>query len=170
MQLTQQPPVNSFATMLGRLRRGADISQRALARRCGLTPAYLSLLEAGRRMPERPAVERIAAALELGDADRAALLLAAGYAPAGPAATAGPLADVEAVLRDASLGDEQRALIATLTKAYVEGLVARLRSGRPLVSNLAAPWQSRILEALQEKMAEDFESFRDAHLYPRFDL
>ena len=122
-------------------------------------------------MPERPAVERIAAALELGDADRAALLLAAGYAPpGGVAAAAGPLAEAEAVLAAASLTVEQRTAMAALVTTYARGLVARAKAGKPLVADLAAPWQVRILEAMQEKMAEDFESFRDGQMYPTFDL
>jgi hypothetical protein len=52
----------------------------------------------------------------------------------------------------------------------VEGLVARVRAGQPLVANLAAPWQQRILEAMQEKMREDFEAFREGYMRPSFDL
>ncbi len=161
-----------FAGALQRARQDAGLSQRALAKRCGLTPAYLSLLEGGRRMPERPAVERIAVALGLTDEEAARLIVAAGYAPAGglPTAPAGPLADVEVLLTDASFTPNQRAQMALLVRLYAEGLAARARAGRPLVSDLAAPWQQRILEAMQEKMSEDFESFRDAYMRPSFDL
>jgi len=172
MQLTQQPAVNRFAAALRRFREAAGLSQRGLARHCGLTAAYLSLLEAGRRAPERGAVERIAAALELAERERAELLLAAGYA-AGiepEPARAGPLCDVEGLLGDEVFTPQQRALMTSLVTAYAEGLVARARAGRPLVSDLAAPWQRQILETLQEKMAEDFESFREGFMRPSFDL
>jgi len=172
MQLTQQPAVNTFAATLRRFRETAGLSQRGLAKRCGLTPAYLSLLEAGRRMPERGTVERIGAALGLGPREMGDLLLAAGYsAGAGSeAAMTGPLAAVEALLQEAVFTPNQRILMTALITAYAEGLAARVRAGRPLVSDLAAPWQQRILETLQEKMAEDFESFREAYMRPSFDL
>jgi hypothetical protein len=60
--------------------------------------------------------------------------------------------------------------MTALVTAYAEGLATRARAGRPLVSDLAAPWQRQILETLQEKMAEDFESFREAYMRPSFDL
>jgi transcriptional regulator with XRE-family HTH domain len=172
MQLTQQPGVSNFGAALRSLRERAALSQRGLARRSGLTPAYVSLLEGGRRMPERPTVERLAAALDLTSEDRGRLLLAAGYA--APAATVpaqtGPLAAAESVLDGADLTPDQRDVIAGLTALYVQGLTARIRAGRPLVSDLAAPWQQRILEALDEKMAEDFAAFRESYLRPLFDL
>jgi transcriptional regulator with XRE-family HTH domain len=172
MQLTQQPAVNTFAAALQHARQAAGLSQRALAKRCGLTPAYLSLLEGGRRMPERQTVERLGAALELGDEERARLMIAAGYAPSGglPAPRAGPLSDVEALLADEDFTPEQRTQMASLVRLYAQGLATRARAGRPLVSDLAAPWQQRVLEAMQEKMAEDFESFREAYMRPSFDL
>jgi hypothetical protein len=64
----------------------------------------------------------------------------------------------------------QRSQIAQLVRLYVEGLVARVRAGQPLVTNLAAPWQQRILEAMEEKMNEDFEAFREGFMHPSFDL
>ena len=60
--------------------------------------------------------------------------------------------------------------MTALVARYAQGLAARARAGKPLVADLAAPWQQRILEAMQEKMAEDFESFRDAYMRPSFDL
>ena len=172
MQLTRQPAVTTFAATLQRFRQAAGHSQRGLAKRCGLTPAYLSLLESGRRTPERTAVERIADALALNEDDRTALLLSAGYAPSGgmPASPAGPLADVEALLAGPDFTPQQRALMTSLVTSYAQGLAARARAGKPLVADLAAPWQQRILEAMQEKMAENFESFRDAYMRPSFDL
>ena len=172
MQLTPQPETSSFAATLRRLRETAGLSQRGLAKRCGLTPAYLSLLEAGRRTPERGTVLRLAEALALQETSRAGLLHAAGYAEQGRAGARdpGPLAEVEALLADKDFTPQQRTLMTALVAAYAEGLAARARAGRPLVSDLATPWQQRILETLQEKMAEDFESFREAYLRPSFDL
>ena len=171
MQLTVRPEPSEFATTLRRYREAAALSQRGLAKRCGLTPAYLSLLEAGRRRPERGTVERIARALALDDGSGAELLHVAGYAVDGRGARdPGPLAEVEALLADEDFTPQQRTLMTALVAAYAAGLGARARAGRPLVSDLAAPWQQRILETLQEKMAEDFESFREAYMRPSFDL
>ncbi|MFM8978929.1 MAG: helix-turn-helix domain-containing protein, partial [Planctomycetia bacterium] len=53
-----------FAEALCAARAAAGLSQADLARRAGLTPAYVSLLESGRRRPPRPpVVERLARAL-----------------------------------------------------------------------------------------------------------
>jgi hypothetical protein len=111
-------------------------------------------------------------ALGLGQREMAELLLSAGYSAGrgSEAAPAGPLAEVEALLQEPAFTPKQRTLMTALITAYAEGLAARARAGRPLVSDLAAPWQQRILETLQEKMAEDFESFREAYMRPSFDL
>jgi transcriptional regulator with XRE-family HTH domain len=156
MQLTEQPGVDTFAAALAERRRAGGLSQRALAKRCGLTPAYLSLLESGRRMPERPTVLRLAEALEL--------------SPEQQAEPDRPLSDVETLLANPDFSPEQQAHMTLLVRLYAQGLVARARAGKPLVSDLAAPWQQRILEAMQDKMAEDFESFRDAFMRPSYDL
>jgi transcriptional regulator with XRE-family HTH domain len=172
MQLTEQPGVDTFAAALAERRRAGGLSQRALAKRCGLTPAYLSLLESGRRMPERPTVLRLAEALELSPEQQAVLLVSAGYAPpfVRSAEPDRPLSDVETLLANPDFSPEQQAHMTLLVRLYAQGLVARARAGKPLVSDLAAPWQQRILEAMQDKMAEDFESFRDAFMRPSYDL
>jgi transcriptional regulator with XRE-family HTH domain len=172
MQLSQQPGVSNFAEVLRALRERAALSQRGVARRCGLTPAYVSLLEGGRRMPERPTVERLADALDLTAADRARLMLAAGYAAPLEAITParGLLTEAEGVIAEATLTAEQRVLVGHLTTVYVQGLAARIRAGKPLVTDLAAPWQQRVLEAMDEKMADDFATFRESYLRPLFDL
>lgn len=48
-----------------RLRAGAEISQRELAARTDLSPAYLSRIESGDRRPSRRALEAIASALAI---------------------------------------------------------------------------------------------------------
>jgi len=62
-----------------RTRRG--VSQLDLAIRAGTTQRHLSFVEQGRSSPGRTMVLRLAESLELGLADRNALLLAAGFAP-----------------------------------------------------------------------------------------
>lgn len=149
------------------------MSQRALARAAGVTSAYISLIERGLRAPDRPVVERLAEALADAPAERDVLVRAAGYAPASAQRVApardGALARLERLLRDAGLTPEQHATVESLVLIYATGLTARAKEGRPLVSDLAAPWQARVLEALQEKMAEDFEHFRESYLHRVFD-
>jgi hypothetical protein len=132
----------------------------------------MSLLEGGRRMPERLTVERVAGALALDDAARVVLLLAAGYAAAGshPTTQEGPLAEVDALIAGPGFTAEQRRQMLMLIRLYAQGLATRARAGKPLVSDLAAPWQQRILETMQEQMTEDFDSFRDSFMRPSFDL
>lgn len=43
----------------------AGLTQRELAAKVGITPSYLSLIEAGRRSPTLPTVERIARCIGL---------------------------------------------------------------------------------------------------------
>jgi transcriptional regulator with XRE-family HTH domain len=151
-----------------RERRG--LSQRALARTVGVTPAYISLIERGERRPEAQVVERLAAALAGTEAQRAELRRAAGYAdPHGPPATPPALAHLHRVIHDPSLAPEQQATIEALVVAYTIGLVQRAREGKPLVADLAAPWQVRVLEAIQEKLAEDSQQAH-AYLNRLFDL
>src|SRR5919204_2840562 len=65
----------TFADLLRRHRLGAGLSQQVLAERAGLSPRGLSDLERGvRRAPYRDTVLRLADALGLGEAERAALL------------------------------------------------------------------------------------------------
>ncbi|MGH2583365.1 MAG: hypothetical protein ACRDJE_00450, partial [Dehalococcoidia bacterium] len=83
---------------------------------------------------------------------------------------AGPLAAIDALIAGPGFTAEQRQQMLSLVRLYAQGLAARARAGKPLVSNLAAPWQQRILETMQEQMAEDFDSFRDSFMRPSFDL
>jgi transcriptional regulator with XRE-family HTH domain len=57
------------------------LSQGELARRSGIDPASVNRYEAGRKHPSRADAERLAAGLDLGDEERARLLVAAGYWP-----------------------------------------------------------------------------------------
>lgn len=159
--MTQQ--LESLAVRLRRRRQERGYSQRQLARLAGVSAAYISLIEQGRRAPGADVLDRLGPVLACNlrvspPHDQPGLMM--------PAATtaAGNLTHLAALLDAAGLAAPQRALIETLIHAYAVGLIARARDGRPLVTDLAAPWQARILEALQEKMTEDFEQFRDAYL------
>jgi len=57
------------------------LSANGLARRARIDPAYVGHLEAGRRRPSASVVERICAALECTETERARLLVAAGLWP-----------------------------------------------------------------------------------------
>jgi transcriptional regulator with XRE-family HTH domain len=66
--------------LLRTYRERAALPQDVCARQLGITPSLLCHIEAGRRTPSRPLLERAAKVLALGPADWAALLFAAGYA------------------------------------------------------------------------------------------
>ncbi len=164
---------SAFGLIVRERREALGMSQRALARAAGVTPAYVSLIEHGRRQPVREVVERLAQTLAAGEHERNAILRAAGYAPASGGELSKRASSVmvrlDGVLSDPGLTPAQRATVETLVLVYASGLAARAKEGRPLVADIAAPWQARVLEALQEKMAEDFEHFRDAYLNRLFD-
>ena len=71
-----------FGELLGTYRRRLGMSQRALARRTGLSPSQLSRIESGqRRPPPAETVLRTIEVLRLGEDDAVKLLDAAGYPP-----------------------------------------------------------------------------------------
>jgi transcriptional regulator with XRE-family HTH domain len=166
----------AFGRLLRDLRVARGVSQRGLARAAGVTSAYVSLIEQGRRGPESGVVRALAGALALSVTDTASLLHAAGYASTVSTTkrdgdqAGNALARLRLVLDDPELTPQQRLSIESLVLIYATGLAARAKDGRPLVSDLAAPWQARVLETLQEKMTEDFEQFRDAYLNRVFEL
>ncbi len=83
----------SFGAMLRRYRDVAGLSQEELAERAELTVQAIGALERGhRRMPYPATVRRIADALGLDDAERAALIAArgAGTTPPAPPPTTAP--------------------------------------------------------------------------------
>jgi transcriptional regulator with XRE-family HTH domain len=161
---------SALGTLMRAHRERRGLSQRALARAVGVTPAYISLIERGERRPEASVVERLAAALAGTDTQRTELRRAAGYAdPEGALEPAPALAHLHRVIRDPALAPEQQATIEALVVTYAVGLVRRAREGKPLVADLAAPWQVRVLEAIQEKLTEDSQQ-ADAYLNRLFDL
>src|SRR5438045_7516703 len=79
---------SSFGTVLQRLRRRAGLSQQELAERAGLSPRGIADLERGaRRSPYPATVRRLIQALDLNDADRAALLDSGGMSEPGVSPT-----------------------------------------------------------------------------------
>ena len=110
------PAPDSFASLLGRLRRRAGLSQNRLARASGIDAAYVNRMEAApdsRPLVPRPAVlERICAALELSALERDRLYFAAGRCPPTLVAVGSwdpALAAVAALLADEGLGEDDRA-------------------------------------------------------------
>lgn len=70
-----------FHELLRAYRARSGLSQVRLAAAAGIDRSFLSRLENGQRWPSRVVVLRLARPLGLDDADRAALLMAAGYSP-----------------------------------------------------------------------------------------
>ena len=71
---TQSATTLSFGALLKRQRRLMRVTQEQLANRSGYSVSYISMLECGQRAPAANTAEILVAALELPDADRAALL------------------------------------------------------------------------------------------------
>lgn len=164
--------MSSFGRQLAALRVAAKLSQRGLARRATLTPAYVSLLEGGHRAPERATVDRLADALALSREDRAALTIAAGYAAAGATAPQPPclLHDAETLLRDAALHPTVEQSVQILVAEFTRGLLQRVQSGLPLVPNSTGTWQQRTLEAIDEYLSDELRRAWRASERPLFDL
>jgi len=73
--------MTEFGQLLKALRERRGVSQSKLAERAEFDHSYVSRLEGGARMPTRDAVDRLGAALGLGESERDALLAAAGFLP-----------------------------------------------------------------------------------------
>lgn len=65
---------SSFGVLLKRYRRAAGLTQEALAARAQYSAVYISMLERGKRVPQRSAIEALADALSLSLPERARLL------------------------------------------------------------------------------------------------
>lgn len=73
---------SNFAQFLRHYRLENGITQPALAKAAGVSPSYITLLEAGkRRNPSRQVAVRLADSLNLGQGERIAFLAAAHYLP-----------------------------------------------------------------------------------------
>ncbi|HET7035336.1 MAG TPA: helix-turn-helix transcriptional regulator [Thermomicrobiaceae bacterium] len=70
-----------FAELLKQYREQVRMSQSRLAESSGFDHSYVSRLESGHRTPTREAVIKFAAAMELPEPERDALLAAAGFMP-----------------------------------------------------------------------------------------
>lgn len=103
-------PERTFGDVLRRFRRAAGLTQEQLAERARLSVRGLSDLERGiNHLPRRETVLALAEALQLGEADRAALLQAARRRdPRNPAVAAAPEAVPEA---DARAGPTAQPLV-----------------------------------------------------------
>lgn len=73
--------MSEFGKLLKALRERRGVSQSKLAEKAGFDHSYVSRLEGGARMPTRDAVDRLGAALELGESERDSLLASAGFLP-----------------------------------------------------------------------------------------
>ncbi len=135
----------TFAARLRTERMARGLSKRALALRAGLSPAYITLLEQGRRVPTRPVVEALGTAMTetVGTEPEAAathLLEAAGYALCPPAADCPPsggtpcsraAAALASLLTEDTLPEPVRAELDDVMAEIVGALHARLRQGIP---------------------------------------
>jgi transcriptional regulator with XRE-family HTH domain len=83
---THPTPGAEFGSLLKAMREKARpfLSQSKLAELACFDHSYVSRLESGARMPTRDAVERLAEALGVSDAERRDLLQHAGFAPVSP--------------------------------------------------------------------------------------
>ena len=76
-----QQTSGAFGVLLKGYREGRGVSQSKLAERADFDHSYVSRLESGARTPTRDAVERLAAALGLRQAEQDTMLAAAGFLP-----------------------------------------------------------------------------------------
>jgi transcriptional regulator with XRE-family HTH domain len=81
-QAPGRPSVSAFGAVLRQWRTARRLSQLALAAEAEISSRHLCFLETGRAQPSREMVHLLASALDLSLADRNAMLLAAGFAPA----------------------------------------------------------------------------------------
>lgn len=72
---------NTFARCLMEMRGISRMSQDRLAGLTGYDRSYITRLELGQRVPSRDAVLRLAEAMQISEANRNKMLVAAGYAP-----------------------------------------------------------------------------------------
>ena len=72
----------TFGAILRAAREHRRWSQAALARAAGTVPSYVSRLESGERYPSQAFVDDLADALHATPAERDALRMSAGFAPA----------------------------------------------------------------------------------------
>jgi transcriptional regulator with XRE-family HTH domain len=88
----------AYGRLLREWRTRARMSQLSLATEAGISSRHLSFLETGRAQPSREMVQLLAGMLDVPLAERNALLVAAGYAPAYDERPLGALA-IEPVRR-----------------------------------------------------------------------
>lgn len=111
---TQDRALSEFGEVLKAIRKSKGISQIEVAKRGGLGRGYLGMIETGERgsRPSRDSVLRVSQGLGATDAERDALLRAAGYPPLDPTVLENARISVEeAILGDPSLRDDHRKIL-----------------------------------------------------------
>lgn len=107
-----------FAPLLTELRTARGWTQKQLAEEAKLDQSYISRLEAGSRMPERPTTVKLADALDLVPIERERLLAAGGFR--SEAWDDPLLRELIALLLDPSLPEQTASDIRTLLRVAVE--------------------------------------------------
>jgi transcriptional regulator with XRE-family HTH domain len=122
-----------FGDTLRRHRLLAGLSQAALARRAGISPSLVALLELGLRQPRRDKVLVLARGLALGPAKRNDFLRDGGLAPISTE----PRPDQDTLeraiadlLADPRLSPKQRLVAEALVEAFARWLRAELANDR----------------------------------------
>lgn len=125
-----RPELPSFGQLLASLRRARKQSQLSLALTAEISTRHLSFLETGRSDPTRQMVARLASALELPQADRHALMCAAGFwEPSARMVGADAIGrghsqdDLDAVIAIEASSEPQKALSIAADRLAAIGLV-----------------------------------------------
>lgn len=115
--------LSPFAELVLALRKRRGFSQKQVARLGGISPGYIGLIERGERglRPSRDKVISIADGLRASDAERTALLRAAGHEgrEAGDGTQAPSV--IEAIVSDPRLRSDQREVLIAAYRSYVGG-------------------------------------------------
>jgi transcriptional regulator with XRE-family HTH domain len=112
----------TFAEELTRLREERGVQKMRMAAAAGLDHSSVSRLESGERSPTRETVLQLAAGLELDQAERDRLLIAAGFVPERPeslVAAEPACRDLYAFLTDQAVSESRRQAIRDAVRALL---------------------------------------------------
>jgi transcriptional regulator with XRE-family HTH domain len=115
--------MSEFGDRLKRMREARGTSQSRMAERAGYDHSYASRVESGQRTPTREAVDRFAQALTASEAERDALLAAAGFRPVDPLALIAQEPEVSEIVRllhDEAVPEEYRDNIRQVLRLLAE--------------------------------------------------
>jgi transcriptional regulator with XRE-family HTH domain len=116
------PGPTAFGAIVRRLRHSRDMSQAALARRCGISAGYVGLIETGER-GERPSLEivkNLAQALSCSVAETEALMRATGHLGEDESlSTPDQLTVPDAINADRRLTERQRTVLKSVYQEFV---------------------------------------------------